>query len=622
MKRVLFAIVLLSTLIVAPVSAGVDNFYFSDFIGDYYLSRDENNTSHLKVVESLTAVFPDYNQNKGICRQIPFTNQDGGNTTLPYLSRSNIKVTRNGEDEPIYSIDKYSNHYEVCTGTNDYVLGEQKYTFEYEFQQVVTDFGDYQELYWDTNGNGWYQRFDKLTARVHFAEDVVKDFADKSWCYVGKNGEKGQERCTIKTTEDGVEFSTRNIASNENLTFDIELKPGSFQVPPAQRNYMLVWIMVITVLICGLTLFSSFRKYIKSRSKRDYYKGYFVKPEYQPHKQYSIAEMAEIFIGTKKNVKVALLLDMVVRGKISFRKKEGQILKTDRWVIEVKEIDGLRTEELIVLTILNGGVEPEVGDTINVKVRSADSTLVKLAKKFDDTVLSKLKADDLVESKYRIGGTNVGSTVGSVVGWSIVLFFVLPMLMSVREDIIEYFGGAGALVGKDIFWPVMIVMIVTTMIMKSCLKKNTQKYLYHTLKGLEASRYMDGLKLYIKMAEADRLKLLQSVDGADTSPEGIVKLYEKLLPYAAVFGLEESWMNEMKKYCEVQELSEPDYLMNGIIISDLSRSLRNAASVAESSSHYSSSSISGGGGFSSGSSGGGGGGFSGGGGGGGGGGGR
>ena len=124
------------------------------------------------------------------------------------------------------------------------------------------------------------------------------------------------------------------------------------------------------------------------------------------------------------------------------------------------------------------------------------------------------------------------------------------------------------------------------------------------------------------MAEADRLKLLQSVDGADTSPEGIVKLYEKLLPYAAVFGLEESWMNEMKKYCEVQELSEPDYLMNGIIISDLSRSLRNAASVAESSSHYSSSSISGGGGFSSGSSGGGGGGFSGGGGGGGGGGGR
>ena len=52
MKRVLFAIVLLSTLIAAPVSAGVDNFYFSDFTGDYYLSRDENNISHLKVIES------------------------------------------------------------------------------------------------------------------------------------------------------------------------------------------------------------------------------------------------------------------------------------------------------------------------------------------------------------------------------------------------------------------------------------------------------------------------------------------------------------------------------------------------------------------------------------------
>ena len=31
------------------------------------------------------------------------------------------------------------------------------------------------------------------------------------------------------------------------------------------------------------------------------------------------------------------------------------------------------------------------------------------------------------------------------------------------------------------------------------------------------------------MAEAERLKVLQSVDGADTSPEGVVHLYEKLL---------------------------------------------------------------------------------------------
>ena len=124
---------------------------------------------------------------------------------------------------------------------------------------------------------------------------------------------------------------------------------------------------------------------------------------------------------------------------------------------------------------------------------------------------------------------------------------------------------------------------------------------------------MDGLKLYIEMAEADRIKLLQSVEGADTSAKGIVKLYEKLLPYAAIFGLEESWMKEMKEYCELEEITEPNYLMAGYAASEVIRSLRSAATYATNSTVMSSS----GGGSSSGFSGGGGGGFSGGGGGGG-----
>ena len=101
--------------------------------------------------------------------------------------------------------------------------------------------------------------------------------------------------------------------------------------------------------------------------------------------------------------------------------------------------------------------------------------------------------------------------------------------------------------------------------------------------------------------------MLQSVEGVDTSAEGIVKLYEKLLPYAAIFGLEESWMNEMKEYCEIEEIEEPDYLLTGLAVSEISRNLNSAASYVNSSAMMSSS----GGSSSSGFSGGGGGGFSG-----------
>ena len=179
---------------VGTANAGVNDFDFSDFVGDYYLSKDAEGVSHLKVVESVTAVFPDFPQNKGICRQIPFTNQNGKNLTLASLTRSNLKLTRNGEPEPIYSIEKGTSHYNVCTGTEEYVMGEQTYVFEYEFERVVTEFEGYQELYWDTNGNGASQRFGTVTARLHFEDESV--WTGKSWCYVGKYGESGQNRCS------------------------------------------------------------------------------------------------------------------------------------------------------------------------------------------------------------------------------------------------------------------------------------------------------------------------------------------------------------------------------------------------------------------------------------------
>ncbi|MES1169460.1 MAG: DUF2207 domain-containing protein, partial [Leifsonia sp.] len=68
-----------------------------------------------------------------------------------------------------------------------------------------------------------------------------------------------------------------------------------------------------------------------------------------------------------------------------------------------------------------------------------------------------------------------------------------------------------------------------------------------TAKGATVMEELEGLKLYLRLAEADRLKVLQSPSGAErsrvdpTDGTAVVKLYEKLLPWAIVFGLEEEW---------------------------------------------------------------------------------
>lgn len=57
----------------------------------------------------------------------------------------------------------------------------------------------------------------------------------------------------------------------------------------------------------------------------------------------------------------------------------------------------------------------------------------------------------------------------------------------------------GEVVGENEFVPVMTIIFVIFMVVRMLLVEATNKFYYRTKKGLEVSRYMDGLKLYIEM---------------------------------------------------------------------------------------------------------------------------
>jgi len=142
-----------------------------------------------------------------------------------------------------------------------------------------------------------------------------------------------------------------------------------------------------------------------------------------------------------------------------------------------------------------------------------------------------------------------------------------------------------------------------------------------TDKGLALKRYLEGLKLYISVAEKDRIKMLQSPEGAEkvqsfvegdpsADPKLLIKLYERVLPYAVLFGQEKEWNTQLGKYYETAG-SQPDWYagrtaFNAALFSSAMSSFSTSASSA--SSFSSSSGGSSGGGFSGGGGGGGGGG--------------
>ncbi len=136
-----------------------------------------------------------------------------------------------------------------------------------------------------------------------------------------------------------------------------------------------------------------------------------------------------------------------------------------------------------------------------------------------------------------------------------------------------------------------------------------------TKKGLELHEYLLGLKEYISVAEEDRIKMLQSPQGAEkvrvkvgeNDTAQLVKLYERVLPYAMLFGIEKGWTKQLGAYYETNG-SQPDWYSGNTAFNAVVFTSTLSSFSSQSSSYSSSSSSSSGGSSGGGSSGGGGGG--------------
>src|SRR5690606_28848317 len=68
-------------------------------------------------------------------------------------------------------------------------------------------------------------------------------------------------------------------------------------------------------------------------------------------------------------------------------------------------------------------------------------------------------------------------------------------------------------------------------------------------KGRKVNDQLLGIKDYLELAEKDRIRMLQSPQGAERiqvdDDTQLLKLYERLLPYAIIWGVEDRWIKEI-----------------------------------------------------------------------------
>ena len=569
--------------------------HFESFTADYYLTRTEDGSSELKVVEEIEAVFPDLDEHKGIYRYIPYTNMNKTNVTMD--NSDSIKVYRNGEKENIYSLEREDGFYVVSTGTDDYIHGRQIFRFEYTFNNVVTKFEkndhSWQELYWDTVGTGWNYSFQRLSVRVHLPKDLK--VVDGTSCYVGPHGSNDSSRCNFYDISNTYYFDSKNtVQPGENLTFVIPFEDGQFIIPEQSHNIF----SVPATIIAGLGSLVSIFLYGKSRKRTDekyrYYHDRTEVVEYTPPQNLTVGEMALNYKSTLTNPQVATLLELAVTHKIEIikeEKKKSFIFSYQPWSIKILSTN-LTKDQKDALHNITGETNFEKDKIYEIKRNQVTSP-----RNFTSHVESSLKEKDLLENKSQ---KNTGLVNVFLIFW-IVIISVVTVFFLVSSNPVIYTSS------KEFLIPLAISIVVAIVIL---IFYNTRVAFYdkHTKEGLDKIRYMDGLKTYIKMAEKDRLAFLQSVNGADTTTNGIVKLYEKLLPYAVLFGMEKSWLKTLGQYYEQEGVSSPIWYsgVGGFNSSDFANSISSFSSSASSSSGDSGSS---GGGYSGGGGGGGGGGF-------------
>lgn len=588
-RRLVGIALLVGALLCAPaaaasdmgVSTGVHNFVISDYQIDYYLARDGENRSRLKTVERITAEFPDRDQNHGIERAIPML-YDGHSTSLKVES-----VTKGNGNTWNYTTYDANDNLVLRIGDADtYVHGTQVYEITYTQRDVTRYFADngHDEFYWDTNGTQWQAPILSLTTRIHVAGGIAPRLTGQYACYQGAAG--SDTRCDMTDSDNVLTAAVQGLGVGENATVAVGFQKDTFAAyqPTLWERLVALWgilnvagwvaaIIAIIVLIAKSVRLSGRKHEIGT-----------VVPEYLPPPDASVTVSGQI-IGTVQSVMTAQLLDLAVRHYVKiYEVKEKSFFSAAQYEIEIiRDISDLRWEEQEILKDMFDN-QVAVGTRLNLKdLRNSFGFTKRTAN--NDSELSKLMQSEYSLREIKPENVRWFRRAALVLVIGGVLMLSLPLLFAALMAFILSFA----------------VQSLTD-------------------KGLVLKRYLEGLKMYIGVAEQERIQMLQSPEGAEkvatiaegTEPMQLVKLYERVLPYAVLFGQEKQWSKQLGVYYETAGTQPGWYsgnsaLFNAAVFSSAINNFSTSTTTYTSSSS-SSSSGSGGGGSSGGGGGGGGGG--------------
>lgn len=574
MKRLATLILVLSLAIVFgghQVQADVNDFVINDFHGRYQLHNDVNG-GRMSVTETIQVTFSD--QNHGILRAIP-VDYRGNSLKLKIDS-----VKRDGQAEPFSTYNEANNKVLKIGDPKRTITGQHTYEISYGMQNIIGFFENYDEWYWDINGDQWGQKFEKVSGEVVLPAGWDYQGLPSPSCYTG-NGEGAQLVCSILRGESGYRFTAgKQMSAGETLTVAVPVQKGLFK-PRTGQDWLRdnIWQFVGVLSGIGLSFVAILQWY---KWGKDHKGSGIIIPEYRPPAGLSPAEVGLLNdYSVDSRDLTAIIIDLAIRGYIKIHDQEKKTLGFTSHNFELELINdktgNLKNyEKKLVETIFgNGakGTKKEISKIDKTKMYRSVQEIRALLKK------SLIKDHGYIDEVP----TRAYVALALIMGVSVVM---IPVTRA----------GWGWIVGMALSGIVALICLLL-------IRRRTHA-------GEKVYEKIKGLKLYMDTAEKDRLKMMESVDRPYAEPTHDYKFFEKLLPYAVALGVEKSWAKQFDNvYREPPEwYSGNQATFNTVFFTNSLASGISSFNSSFSTSTSSSTSGSGGGGFSGGGGGGGGGG--------------
>jgi len=472
------------------------------------------------------------------------------------------------EDNPdlkksVYEKTVSSGWVELKIGEADTTIkGDYIYVVDYTLKDAgVSYFKDHDEVYLNVIGPGWQVPILQATATIN----TFTDSTDKV-CYTGEDSLASQN-CEFTQMEDGyILEATSTLYAYEGLTMALKFPKGSIE-----NRTTWIWIGIVISNLGILLPIPVILFFISLLKKKWSNKEITVIPHYKAPEDMDPLIAGYIYQSKQdfKHISAAIIW-MAVKGYVSIEKDGNKTFIN-------KKVDSIESVSSHIESLFNSLFGQK--DKVNIG-NIPTSFTTKIQSIFSST---RSNSSQYINKK-RLNTKGILMVLGTLTAF-FGFFFLSPILSA--------YAAVGTSIGIGLSGIAMAIIAFKIDIRSD--EGNKMRY------------ELEGLKMYIDTAEKHRIEF-------HNDPDKFRGVFETLLPFAIIFGLEKKWAKEFEDlYKDTQpdwyrgDISAFDVYMINRSLNTLNRSIKTSTARA-----YGSSSGFRSGGWSSGGSGFGGGGHSGG----------